>query len=122
MVENQLNHFKGLAACPVCGCLERHGTMRCPECGTFHSGSIMQERDPPPASERMDEERTDVDPRNYSLGPNHNAPDETFEQSDDVKTWDGGSSDFTFEDDEQPIHIEKPQLAVPEPEILNDEN
>jgi hypothetical protein len=69
----------------------------------------------------MDEERADVDPRNYSLGPNHNAPDETFEQSEDVKSWDGGSSDFTFEDDEQPIHIENPQLAVPEPEILDDE-
>jgi len=122
MVEDQLRQFIGIAACTVCGCLERKGTSRCPECGTFHSGAIMEEREAPSPSELNDEDRPELDPRNYSLGPNHDAPEESFEQSDDVKSWDGGSSDFTFEDDDEPIMIENEASEVPEPEIISDED
>ena len=29
------------------------GTARCPECGTFHSGIHLEEREAPPPEERM---------------------------------------------------------------------
>ena len=122
MSEDNLDQFLGIESCPVCGCLERKGTYRCPECGTFHAGSIMEEREAPPPMEDIDAEKPDLDPRNYSLGPNQAVPEETFQQSDDVKVWDGGSSDFMFEDDDEPIHIEYKIVEVLEPEQLGDED
>ena len=42
------------------------------------------------------------------MGPNQKILEEEFEQSDDVVDWEGGSTDFTFEDDtDKPRKIEK---------------
>lgn len=122
MSEDNLDQFLGIAACPVCGCLERKGAYRCPECGTFHAGSIMEEREAPPPMPDIDENKPELDPRNYSIGPNQAGPEESFEQSEDVKAWDGGSSDFMFEDDDQPINVEPKAIVYPEPENLGDED
>ena len=122
MSEDTLDQFLGIASCPVCGCLERRGAYRCPECGTFHAGSIMEEREAPPPNQEIDDDKPELDPRNYSLGPNQAGPEESFEQSEDVKAWDGGSSDFLFEDDDTPINIESKSTELPELEQLGDED
>ena len=54
MSDDHLDQFLGIASCPVCGCLERRGTYRCPECGTFHAGSIMEDREAPPPNQEID--------------------------------------------------------------------
>ena len=101
-----LERLNGLAVCPVCGCFDRKGMYRCSECGTFHAGAIMEDREPPAPSEQLllqQESNPPLDPLVYSLGPNAAIPDETFDESEDVRHWDGGSTDFTFEDDDAPV-------------------
>ena len=117
-----LERLNGLAVCPVCGCFDRKGMYRCSECGTFHAGGIMEEREAPPPSEQRELEAaaTPLDPSVYSLGPNASIPEESFDESDDVRSWEGGSTDFTFDEDEDPpvAHI-----TLPEPEdIASDED
>ena len=101
-----LERLNGLAVCPVCGCFDRRGMYRCSECGTFHAGAIMEDREPPAPSEQLllqQESNQPLDPSVYSLGPNAAIPEETFDESEDVRHWDGGSTDFTFEDDDPPV-------------------
>ena len=117
-----LERLNGLAVCPVCGCFDRKGMYRCSECGTFHAGGIMEEREAPPPSEQRELEAaaTPLDPSVYSLGPNASIPEESFDESDDVRSWEGGSTDFTFDEDDDPpvAHI-----TLPEPEdVAPDEN
>ena len=117
-----LDRLNGLAVCPVCGCFDRKGMYRCSECGTFHAGGIMEEREAPPPSEQRELEAaaTPLDPSVYSLGPNASIPEESFDESDDVRSWEGGSTDFTFDEDDDPpvAHI-----TLPEPEdVASDED
>jgi hypothetical protein len=114
-----LDQFRGMAACPVCGCIDRKGIYRCSECGTFHAGSIMVEREPPTVEELATHEAPALDPSNYSLGPSAAIPDEEFDESDDVRSWDGGSSDFSFDESDEPP-VAKIQ-SLPEPETLNED-
>jgi len=115
-----IQRFSGIATCPVCGCLDRKGIHRCPECGTFHSGAILDEREAPPPAPVEVEPEAPIDPSIYSLGPNAAIPEETFDESDDVRSWDGGSTDFSFdEEDEPPLHKEEP--AMPEPETVDED-
>ena len=117
-----LDAFNSASFCPVCGCLSSHGVMRCPECSTFHAGTHMEERDapaqPPPARE--------VDPSHYSLSGKSGPADESFEESEDIRSWDGGNTDFSFDDEEEvpPSKIEDPQTYLsnlPRPEELLEE-
>lgn len=119
--KDPLNQLSGYAVCPVCGCFDRKGMYRCSECGTFHAGGIMEERDAPTAAEvRESAVAQPIDPSIYSIGPNATIPEESFDESDDVRSWDGGSTDFTFDEDED-VPIAK--IELPEPEILaNDED
>ena len=117
-----LDRLNGLAVCPVCGCFDRKGMYRCSECGTFHAGGIMEEREAPPPSEQRELEAAapPLDPSVYSLGPNASIPEESFDESDDVRSWEGGSTDFTFDEDDDPpvAHI-----TLPEPEdVTSDED
>ena len=117
-----LERLNGLAVCPVCGCFDRKGMYRCSECGTFHAGGIIEEREAPPPSEQRELEAaaTPLDPSVYSLGPNASIPEESFDESDDVRSWEGGSTDFTFDEDDDPpvAHI-----TLPEPEdVASDED
>ncbi len=81
----------------------------------------MEERDAPTAAEvRESAVAQPIDPSIYSIGPNATIPEESFDESDDVRSWDGGSTDFTFDEDED-VPIAK--IELPEPEILaNDED
>lgn len=116
-----LNHFRGMVACPVCGCIDRNGTYRCPECGTFHAGSIMEDREPPTPEEAATiEPQQPVDPSIYSLGPAGAIPEEIFDESEDVRSWDGGSTDFTF-DEEDEIPVAKIS-SLPEPDVVTSDD
>ena len=97
-----LKTFQNKAECPVCGCIETLGSIRCVGCGAFHSTIHLVDRDAPPVHERSQEE-IDIDPLAYSMGPNQKIIEEEFEQSEDVISWDGGSTDFSFSDDESKV-------------------
>ncbi|RJU87286.1 MAG: hypothetical protein DWC05_02675 [Candidatus Poseidoniales archaeon] len=77
----------------------------------------MEEREAPPVSEQKDiqENQPVLDPSVYSVGPNASIPEESFDESDDVRSWDGGSTDFTFdESDEAPLA----KLSLPDGDIV----
>ena len=76
----------------------------------------MEEREAPtPAEIRETITNQPVDPSIYSVGPNATIPDENFDESEDVRSWEGGSTDFSFdEDDEPPVS----KIELPEPEII----
>lgn len=98
MVKDKLLDLQNLAYCSACGCIDQKGAYRCLECGTFHSGAHLVEREAPPPDSQIEVEI--VDPSAYSIGPNGEIIEETFEQSDSVVQWSGGSTDFTVVDDE----------------------
>ncbi len=112
-----LDAFHGVASCTVCGCFAKKGTLRCPECGTFHSGAVMVERPAPSPEERVAAEPSAPDPSMYSLGPASTIAEEAFEESEDVRAWTGGSTDFTFEDDDEPVATSTPALSAA-PEVV----
>ena len=77
----------------------------------------MEEREAPPPSEQKDlqESQPVLDPSVYSVGPNASIPDESFDESDDVRSWEGGSTDFTFdENDDAPVA----KLSLPDGEVI----
>ncbi len=77
----------------------------------------MVERAAPSAEERVAAQPSAPDPSMYSLGPSSSIVEEAFEESDEVKAWTGGSTDFSFEEDDDPV----PQpitMTVVEPEIV----
>ena len=83
----------------------------------------MEDREPPsPAEQQAIQDATapTLDPSVYSLGPNASIPEESFDESEDVRRWDGGSTDFTFVDDDDLPLVE---LELPPPEnVASDED
>ena len=83
----------------------------------------MEDREPPsPAEQQAIQDATapTLDPSVYSLGPNASIPEESFDESEDVRRWDGGSTDFTFADDDDPPLA---KLELPPPEnVVSDED
>ena len=119
MSSDPLNALRGTSFCPVCGCIEKSGSVRCAECGTFHSVVHLEERDAPPPS--MEKPSPIVDPVSYSLAPGGDQiPIESFEESDSVTNWEGGSTDFTMdEEEEKPMsRVDPDELDLPDPEEL----
>ena len=81
----------------------------------------MEERKAPPPEEQMQQltSNTPLDPTVYSVGPNAVIPEESFDESDDVTAWDGSSTDFSFdEEDEAP----PAKMELPKAEVLSDDN
>lgn len=66
-------------------------------------------------------ERAPIDPSAYSLSGSQETPQETFEETEDLVSWDGGSSDFTMDDQEEPplSRVDPDELDLPEPEDLS---
>ena len=117
--EDSLRAFKGKSSCPVCGCIEPKGSVRCAECGTFHSGIHLEEREAPPPGALP--EREVIDPMVYSLSDKHAIPDEQFQEIEEISSWQGGSTDFTMDDDEKPLaRIDPDELDLPEPGVLSE--
>lgn len=77
----------------------------------------MEEREAPtPGEQREMVNQQPIDPSIYSVGPNATIPEESFDETDDVRKWEGGSTDFTFdEDDEEPVA----KISLPEPEEVS---
>jgi ribosomal protein L32 len=119
LTNDPLQAYAGLAACPNCGCLERMGTVRCAECGTFHSGIHMEERVKTNAAPPV--ERAPIDPTAYSLSGAQELPPESFEETEELTSWEGGSSDFTMEEGhEKPLsRINPDELEFLPPEDLS---
>ena len=85
------------------------GSVRCSECGTFHSGIHLEEREAPPLDSTP--EREVIDPSIYSLSDQHAIPEEDFEESEEISSWSGGSTDFTMNDeDEKPFQKLIPKI------------
>ena len=118
MPEDKLTQFKNKATCPACGCIDEKGSFRCLGCGTFHSGAHLVERDAPPIHHEA--EVVVVDPSAYSLGPNERILEEDFEQSEAVKQWSGGSTDFSMSDDvvKDESSLKSKGEEIPEPDEL----
>lgn len=116
--DDPLAILKKMMSCPVCGCIEQKGSIRCSECGTFHSGIHLEERAAPPLSESVKREVSD--PSIYSLSDAHAIPEEEFEESEKISSWSGGSTDFTMGDEEElPLSkIDPDELDLPEPEDI----
>tara|TARA_B100000035_G_C20544316_1_gene355353 strand:- start:30 stop:275 length:246 start_codon:yes stop_codon:yes gene_type:complete len=79
----------------------------------------MEEREAPSASELRDSTPSQaIDPSIYSVGPNATIPEESFDESEDVRTWEGGSTDFTFDEEaDEPVA----KIQLPEAEVLSDD-
>lgn len=117
MSEDILEQFNGLSVCPNCGCIDQKGAYRCLGCGTFHSGAHLVEREAPPVSQEVD--IPVVEPSAYSLGPKGEIIEESFEQSDSVREWSGGSTDFSVDDEEPIVTESKDDVSeIPKPEEL----
>ena len=119
MSTDPLNALRGTAFCPVCGCIGKSGSVSCAECRTFHSSAHLEEREAPPPSQEAPTQL--VDPVAYSLTPGADQiPVESFEESDSVISWEGGSTDFTVdEEDERPMsRVDPDELVLPDPEEL----
>lgn len=114
---DRLDVLVGKESCPVCGTISQKGTARCPECGTFHSGIHLEEREAPPPEERISSR--EVDPSDYSMNPEIAIASEEFEGDDaNIKNWGGGSTDFSFIDDEGNLPVETENLLIPESEEI----
>ena len=114
---DKLDVLVGKETCPVCGTISQKGTARCPECGTFHSGIHLEEREAPSPEERMSSR--EVDPSDYSMNPEVAIADEEFEGDDaNIKNWVGGSTDFSFIDDEVTVSVKPSSIEVPTSEEI----
>ena len=116
-MSDRLDVLVGKESCPVCGTISQKGTARCPECGTFHSGIHLEEREPPPPEERMS--NREVDPSDYSMNPDAAITTEEFDGDESsVKNWGGGSTDFSFIDEEDSNPPKIANLEIPEAEEI----
>ena len=112
---DKLDVLVGKESCPVCGTISQKGTARCPECGTFHSGIHLEEREAPPPEERLS--NREVDPSDYSMNPEIAIANEEFEGDDaNIKNWGGGSTDFSFIDDSNDLPVKSESLHIPDSE------
>ena len=119
-MDDILDVLVGKEACPVCGTISQKGTARCPECGTFHSGVHLEEREAPPPEERMT--NREVDPTDYSMNPEIAISSEEFEGDDaNIKNWGGGSTDFSFIDDTNDLPLESEAMHIPESEEIEND-
>lgn len=117
---DKLDVLVGKESCPVCGTISQKGTARCPECGTFHSAIHLEEREAPPPEERIS--NREVDPSDYSMNPEIAIGSEEFEGDDaNIKNWGGGSTDFSFIDDNDNLPVESETLHIPEPEEIEND-
>ena len=118
-MSDPLDALVGKESCPVCGTLTQVGTARCPECGTFHSGIHLEEREAPSPEERTSQR--ELDPSDYSMNPKTAIAHEDFEGDEStIRNWSGGSTDFSFVDEEPPVIKQKSPIVADSEEIAND--
>ena len=64
----------------------------------------MEQRDAPVRNQPVPRKMV-LDPSAYSMTGNADIPEETFEESDEITEWKGGSSTFSIEDDDEPVSL-----------------
>ena len=104
--------------CPSCGTLEAKGTSKCPECGLFHSALPMEDRRAPDSTERPP--LREIDPSAYSLSSSSKLISESFDETNEIKSWTGGNTDFSDIDDEAPLE-KSANSAEHDDELTDDE-
>ena len=66
----------------------------------------MDERKPPASDERV--QQREIDPSAYSLSSNSKLLSESFEETNEIQSWQGGNTDFSdLGTEEPPAKIEK---------------
>ena len=77
----------------------------------------MEQRDAPVRNQPIPKKMV-LDPSAYSMTGNAEIPEETFEESDEITEWKGGSSTFSIDDDDdEPVSMVDVQ-TLPESEEL----
>ena len=74
----------------------------------------------PPVQMQVEVDEKTIDP-SVLLGPNATIPEESFDESDDVRSWDGGSTDFSFDEDEEFEMSSKSSEALPVDVLLDED-
>ena len=65
----------------------------------------MEHRDAPLRNQPLPKKMI-LDPSVYSMTANAEIPEETFDESDEITEWKGGSSTFSIDDDDdEPVSI-----------------
>ena len=68
----------------------------------------MEERKAPDPSERI--EQREIDPSAYSLSSSAKMIDESFDETNEIKSWTGGNTDFSDLDEEEPVSVNETKL------------
>ena len=107
MTDDPLFRLLTVVRCPSCGTLETKGTFKCPECGLFHSALPMEERRAPTSEERV--QQREIDPSAYSLSSSSKLVSESFDETNEIQSWQGGNTDFSdlASEESPPIPINK---------------
>jgi len=82
----------------------------------------MEEREAPPVQMQVEIDEKTIDPSVYSVGPNATIPEESFDESEDVRSWDGGSTDFSFDEDDDDVSLLNLPSKVLPVDIIASEN
>ena len=65
----------------------------------------MEERKAPTPSERVQER--EIDPSAYSLSSSAKLVSESFDETNEIQSWQGGNTDFSdLDDDDEPVNLE----------------
>ena len=116
---DSLQIFTRVVRCPSCGTIELKGTFKCPECGLFHASLPMEERKAPDPGQRVQER--EIDPSAYSLSSNSMPLDEEFQQTDEIKSWSGGNTDFSNLGEDEPISKIMDDLKESDAELIHED-
>lgn len=77
----------------------------------------MEQRDAPVRNQPVPKKMI-LDPSAYSMTANAEIPEETFDESDEITEWKGGSSTFSIDDDDdEPVSMVDVQV-LPDSEEL----
>lgn len=63
----------------------------------------MEERKAPDPSERI--EQREIDPSAYSLSSSAKMIDESFDETNEIKSWTGGNTDFSDLDEDETVSV-----------------
>ena len=79
----------------------------------------MEERTAPDPGQRVQER--EIDPSAYSLSSNSMPLDEEFQQTDEIKSWSGGNTDFSDLGEDEPISKIMDDLKESDAELIHED-
>ena len=78
----------------------------------------MEERKPPTSSERV--QPREIDPSAYSLSSNSKLVSESFDETNEIQSWQGGNTDFSDLGAEEP-HAKIDKIQSTDIELIHDD-